>query len=132
QPGDFTAAATVQLLGTQAYANVDDDGFFTLPPLAPGEYRAAINVALPNYSVLFASVSVRSGGIDTLADTLRPRYLGIPQVTGLQAEFDTLAQQVRLTWSKTRFVNWKEYLVFRDPKGAVLKSIVPLSAVEDT
>jgi hypothetical protein len=132
QPGDIPSAATVQILGTQVFTNVDDDGFFELPAMAPGQYRAAINVSLQNYNILLTTVRVRSGMRDTLVETLKPKFTFIPMVDGLKAAFDTLKQEVHLSWSKTTFDNWKEYQIFRDAKGAVTKSITPIASVTDT
>jgi N-acetylneuraminic acid mutarotase len=132
QPGDPPGASTVQILGTQAYTNVDDDGFFELPELPPGLYRAAVTAGLDGYSILYRAMTVRSGKRDTLADTLRPKYSGIPQVSGLQAVFDTLHQTVRLSWSKSNYPNLGEYLLYRDAAGAVVKSQTPIVALTDT
>jgi hypothetical protein len=132
QPGDLPATAVVQLLGTFAFANVDSRGFFELPAMAPGRYRAAVSTTLPDYTVLHVGLIVPVGGKDTLGDTLRPQFTGIPRVAGLNATIDTLNQVVRLSWPAVRFPNQDRYLIYRDSSGILVRSTVHIAATADT
>ncbi|MEO6095950.1 MAG: kelch repeat-containing protein [Fibrobacteria bacterium] len=132
QPGDPLTTVTIQVLGTLAFVNVDEDGYFTLPDLAPGHYSMAISTTLPDYTDRYVSLTIRSGMHDTLPGLLGLIYNGIPQVLGLRATVDTLNQRVHLIWPKVKYPYTDDYLVFRDRKGAIQRSYEPIDAVADT
>jgi hypothetical protein len=132
EPGDPTITVIVQVLGTQAFANVNAKGFFRLPSLPPGEYTAAVSTTLDNYTTGYFPIAVRAGRHDTLADTLRPPFSGIQQVTGIKVVYDTLNGVARLTWDKSEYPYLKEYLVFRDGVPATVLSQAPLTSTTDT
>jgi hypothetical protein len=132
QPGDVPSTATVQVLGTYAYANVGTDGFFELPGLARGEYRAVVATTLSDYTPLHTSLSIRVGAKDTLSDTLKPIYTGVPRVVGLQIEFDTLNQVAKISWNAIKFPTFDGYLIFRDVKGVTERSPLALNVTSDT
>lgn len=139
QPNHNPATATVQLLGTTLYANVDASGRFRLDGLAAGTYQARIATTVPEYTPLFVRFVVPEGVSLAWPDTLRPIYTGIPVVEGLRASYDTAAGVVHLSWSPTGYPNRIGYLVYRDTLLARTLSSDPINrfrildtAYEDT
>jgi len=119
QPSDDPRQALVQVMGTEIYVNVDADGYFRLEDLAEGKYR--LRLALQGYTPLFQAFRIRSGHEDTMAQTLEPFFLGVPMVTGLQAE--ALADgSIRLSWKPVQYANFMAYGVFREPTTSVVQS----------
>ncbi len=127
QPNHNPATATVQLLGTTAYANVDAGGRFRLEGLAAGTYLARIATTLSDYTPLFVGIVVEAGKDLTWPDTLTPVYTGIPVIRGLMAAYDTASGVVRLSWAKSDYPNLIGYLVYRDTLLARTLSTVPLN-----
>ncbi|MDB5104007.1 MAG: Kelch repeat-containing protein precursor [Fibrobacteres bacterium] len=132
QPDHDPRSATVQVLGTDHYANVDAEGRFRLRGLARGVYSLRILVNRPEYTALFTSARVRTGSDDTLPDTLSPAYTGIPVVTGMNASYDTLRGVVRLTWRPVEYRDLSDYLVYRDPSLSLDPSATPIGKASDT
>jgi hypothetical protein len=132
QPDHNPISATVQVLGTYYFANVDAKGRFTLPGLAGGVYTVRILANRPSYSPLYVSARVRSGTVDTLEGELRPPYTGIPVVTGIRAEYDTLRGIVSLAWDKPEYRDLSDYLIYRDSSLAFALSDTPIGRSHDT
>jgi hypothetical protein len=120
--------ATVQVLGTNLFVNVDQGGGFSLRDLAPGQYRLRVETSMDGYTVLYVPVEVRSGRIDTLPP-LVPFYALVPVVTGLRAE-SSPDGCIRLSWDATPYPNSDGYLVYRDSAGSILPSTVPIARVQ--
>lgn len=132
EPNHDPRSVTVQVLGTNSYANVDTGGRFLLSRLARGNYSLRVLANRPDYAPLFVTARIRSGFEDTLGDTLVPSYTGIPVVTGLHAEYDTLRGVVRLAWNPVDYRDRSEYLVFRDSGLALVPSELPIGKSSDT
>jgi hypothetical protein len=132
QPNHDLRSVAVQLLGTDVNVNVDSSGKFRLESLAAGNYRARVATTYPEYSPLFVNLHVRENASDTLEDTLRPVFTGIPVVTGLKAFYDTLHAAALVSWHPAVYGKLQYYAVFRDQKGAVELTKVPVTVVEDT
>ncbi len=119
QPEDDPRTATVQVLGTDEFVNVDSTGYFTLPALAEGAYRLRAFTTLPLYSPLYQGVSITSGVADTLPKPLVLFYSGIPVVTGIKASLDTAAGVAKISWNPVTYSSLLGYLVYRDSSGAL-------------
>lgn len=119
EPDASPRSAIVQVLGTNNYVNVNEDGSFKLENLAAGRYRLRVLTTEPEYTPLFVPLLARAGYQDTLPDTLRLPYTGIPVVTGMRAEYDTLSGIVQLSWNPVKYPNLSQYLVFRDSSAAI-------------
>ncbi len=106
---------TIRLIGLGSRFTVrDPDGAFLLTGLARGSYRLLVETPLPEYASLMRSVFISGKSPDTLRDTLRPRYSGIPVVSGLRISQDTLAGSVRISWLKTDYPHFQDYVLFRN------------------
>lgn len=132
QPKDDPRSATVQVLGTNVFANLDEDGAFTLPSLADGRYNVRILTTLDEYTPLYAGIRVRSGISDTLPDPFTLIFTGIPVVTGLKASFDTLNQTVTVRWNSVGYRQLEDYLVYRTPAFLLDGAAELVGRVKDT
>ncbi len=132
QPNHDPGSVTVQVLGTDNYANVESSGRFRLKGLAAGKYTLRLLTTVPEYTPLFVGLDVASGRSDSLEDTLRLPYTGIPVVVGLRASYDTLRGVVHLAWNKVEYRDFSEYLVFRDTGLSLTLSQQPIARVQGT
>ena len=96
------SSRTVILLfpGTHTYVIPSDSiGHFTVPRMARGKYTVRIISTLPDYIPKDTFFTIRSGRGDTLKDTLRLGYTGIPTVTGVKATLDSVRILVSVSWN---------------------------------
>ncbi len=132
QPNHDPRTATVQVLGTDIYSNVDQNGRFTLSPVAKGNYNLRLVTTLPDYTPTYVTISTQGQKKDTLADTLWLTYTGIPVVTGLTASYDSVSGQVHLSWNKAAYRDFQNYLIYRDAFDSINLSTNPIGACTDT
>jgi len=132
QPNHDPRTALVQILGTDHYTNVDEKGRFKLSNLAEGAYTLRLTTTEPQYTALIVGIKIRVGEDDSLADTLKLIYTGIPVVTGLTATYDTLRGIVQLAWNPVTYRDLSEYQVFRDFAGTLELSKIPVGLTDDT
>lgn len=131
QPQHDPRTVTVQALGTNSYSNVDENGRFHLLKLGRGEYTLRVVTTLDDYTALVLSAKVGADRNDSLQDTLRLPFTGIPVVDGLRASYDTLRQTVHLSWNPVKYRNLSGYLVYRDPVGSVGLSSTPIARITE-
>jgi hypothetical protein len=132
QPNHDPRTATVQVLGTDLYTNVNINGRFTLSPVARGSYNLRLVTTLADYTPTYVTIHTQGQKKDTLADTLWLLYTGIPVVTGLAATYDTANGVVHLSWNKVSYRDFQDYLVFRDAYDSIVLSTNPIAARGDT
>ena len=124
-------SVTVELLGTNVFANVDDSGRFTLAGLAGGSYRARAVTTYAEYTPTFANVKATSGRADTLPAPIVLTYTGIPVVGPIAASYDTLRGGVRLVWKPVGYRNFRDYVVYESPENPPF-SITMIGETRDT
>jgi len=132
QPNHDPRTATVQVLGTDLYSNVDINGRFTLAPVAKGSYNLRLVTTLADYTPTYVTIQTAGQKKDTLGDTLWLLYTGIPVVTGLTATYDTVNGVVHLSWNKASYRDFQDYLIFRDGYDSIVLSANPIAARSDT
>ncbi|MBF0431227.1 MAG: hypothetical protein HQK83_08120 [Fibrobacteria bacterium] len=133
QPGTPLNSVVISVLGSQYInRNVNSNGFFTLPPMAPGTYSVAFTTNQDEYVTTFHSITVNSGIHDTIQEPFEIIYTGIPVLTGLSIAYDTLNGIVQLSWDPTTYENYQEYAVFKDEFDAANKTETPFKATSDT
>jgi Kelch motif len=132
QPNHDPRTATVQVLGTDLYSNVDINGRFTLAPVAKGSYNLRLVTTLADYTPTYTTIQTAGQKKDTLSDTLWLLYTGIPVVTGLAAAYDTVNGVVHLSWNKAAYRDFQDYLIFRDAYDSIVLSTNPVAARSDT
>jgi hypothetical protein len=132
QPNHDPRTATVQVLGTDLYSNVDINGRFTLAPVARGSYNLRLVTTLADYTPTYKTIQTIGQKKDTLGDTLWLLYTGIPVVTGLAATYDTVNGFVHLSLNKAAYRDFQDYLIFRDAYDSIVLSTNPVAARSDT
>jgi hypothetical protein len=126
QPNHDPRLVEVQLLGTNFYTNADSVGSFCFSNIAHGEYRLRAVADKEGYIPVNMPVST-SSTVDTTM-----LYTGIPIVENLTAAIDTGKQQVILSWKKTSYRDFYEYVIYRDFDGTVQPSEEPIAVTADT
>ena len=132
QTGDDPRSVFVQALGTQKYSNVDSAGVFTIPGLAEGDYTLRLVSTIQGYTPTFKTITIASGVNDTLKDTIKLIYTGIPPVAGITAHYDPFTGIVTVSWSAMAYANLYDYLIYRDVPGSINLSTTPIAASIDT
>jgi hypothetical protein len=131
QPNHDPSIVTVQVLGTQLYANVNNKGVFNLPRIASGEYNVRLIANETGYNPTYKTIRVSKPGNDTLRDTLKVFYIGIPVVQNIKASYEK-SKGIVITWSPVNYPNLYDYLIYRDPANAVEMSQTPFGNSSDT
>jgi hypothetical protein len=132
QPQDDPATVTVQVLGTENYSNVAENGMFTLTDLPTEKVRLRLITTLPNYTPTFDTTHSVTGTATRIPDTIHMIFTGIPVVTGLAVMNDSATGQLVLSWHPVAYSALLDYLIFRDTAGAIAYSSVPFAATTDT
>jgi hypothetical protein len=129
EPQDDPATVTVNLLGTEIYANVDHDGSFNLSGVASGRLRMRFLTTVPNYTTTYVTTAFAPKVLNLSLDTVRMVYTGIPVVMGLGVKNDSLTGDLLLSWSAVKYGQLASYVIFRDTAGSLSFSGVPFAAV---
>lgn len=132
QPQHDARTVVVNVLGTDAWANVGSNGSFVLPLLGSGTLRLKFSTTLPDYTPLYQTVRLAPGQAYVFPDTLRLPYTGIPVVQGLKARNDSATGDILLSWNAANHANLVDYVVYRDSAGAVEYSAKPYAATTST
>ncbi len=132
QPDRDTRSVTVQVLGTDVFVNVDSLGQFRLSGLAEGQYLGRAITTFPEYAPLAFPIRIHRGKTDTLKDTLRLPFTGIPVVRGLKANYDTTQGLALLSWSPIGYKNLKGYLIMRTQSNAIFPTYAYVGRTTDT
>jgi hypothetical protein len=132
QPQDDPATVTVQVLGTENYSNVAENGTFTLTDLPTEHVRLRLVTTLPDYTPTFDTAHSVTGMATRIPDTIHMIYTGIPVVTGLAVVNDSATGQLVLSWHPVGYSALLDYLIFRDTAGAISYSTVPFAATTNT
>jgi hypothetical protein len=132
QPQDDPATVTVQVLGTENYSNVAENGTFTLTDLPTEKVRLRLITTLPNYTPTFDTTHATTATATRIPDTIHMIYTGIPVVTGLAVANDSATGQLMLSWHPVAYSALLDYLIFRDTAGAIGYSNTPFAATPDS
>ncbi len=132
QPQHDPQTVVVNVLGTDAWANVGADGRFTLPLLGAGVRRLKFTTTQMEYMPLYQTVPLAPSEGFVFPDTLRLPYTGIPVVLGLRAQNDSATGDIVVSWNRAQHANLVDYAIYRDSSGAVDWSSTPLASATDT
>lgn len=132
QPQHDAQTIVVNVLGTDAWANVGANGSFVLPLLGPGTLRLKFATTLPEYTPLYQTVRLGPGAEYAFPDTLRLPYTGIPVVFGLKAKNDSATGDILLSWNAATHAHLVDYVIYRDSAGSVEYSTKPYAATTST
>lgn len=132
QPQHDPQTVVVNVLGTDAWANVGADGRFTLPLLGAGVRRLKFSSTVTEYMPLYQTVPLAPAQGFVFPDTLRLPYTGIPVVLGLGAVNDSANGDIVVSWDRVQHANLVDYAIYRDSSGAVEWSSTPIASATDT
>lgn len=133
EPQHDPRSVTIRVVGLDKFfTNTGSDGRFTLSDMAEGAYSLLLESTIEGYTPTIIRVVIHACSNDTLTDTLRCVFTGIPVASGLHASYDTAAGIVRLAWEPTDFRNLQNYVIYRDRFDTAVYTSNPLAAVTDT
>jgi uncharacterized protein (TIGR02145 family) len=134
QPNDDPRTVTVQILGSEIFfQNLDNrHGYCTFDKMAQGTYHLRLETTLEGYTTTYPTITITANSPDTLKDTIKMVYTGIPIVKGITATYDTLDGLVKLRWNKTDYENLQKYVIYRDDANALTLSTTPIGLATDT
>ncbi len=132
QPNHDPATVTVNVLGTDIWANVNGDGNFRLDGLGAGTFRLRFATTLADYSTTYVRAKAKDGQATELSDTVRMIYTGIPVVTGIMVKNDTLTGDQILSWPSPKYRFTQDYVIYRDTINALSPSRLRYATVADT
>jgi hypothetical protein len=133
EPQHDPRSVTIRAVGLdKIITNTGSDGRFTLTGMAKGTYSLLLESTIEGYTPTVIKIDVRSCSNDTLTDTLRCVFTGIPVVHGLHTSFDTASGIVRLAWQQSNYRSLQNYVIFRDKFDTATYSTTPLASITDT
>ena len=132
QPQHDARTITVNVLGTDIWANVGLDGRFQLPELGAGLLRLRFQTSITEYTPLFQTVRLMVSQDTLLPDTLRLPYTGIPVILGLKATNDSATGDLLVSWHSADHPRLVDYVVYRDSATAIAYSTNPYAATADS
>jgi hypothetical protein len=133
EPQDDPLTVTIQVLGLDKFFNnTDKNAHFTMKGMAAGNYTLLLKSTKSHYTPTTVEITIGKCSQDTLPDTLRLTYTGIPVVQGLNVSYDTSGGIVHLGWNNVDYRSFQEYVIYRDFFDSAVYSINPIAATEDT
>jgi hypothetical protein len=101
QPNDDSRTVLILIYGCNTFTYPEDfTGNFSITNLAQGSYRIKVLTTIQGYAPKDTVITIVSGRNDTLSDTMRLDYLGIPTVAGLAAAWDSLLLKAHISWDR--------------------------------
>jgi alpha-tubulin suppressor-like RCC1 family protein len=108
-------AVTILPLGTGKKVTVtNEDGRFTVKGLVRGIFTLLIEDEHTKPVFIFKEVNVTKVPTDTIRDTLHLYSTGIPAISEIHLKQDTLNETILLSWKKSSYTNFLDYVVFRE------------------
>lgn len=105
-------------LGTGRYTStVDSVGTFSVDSLASGEYRVKIFTDSLFYEAVEKTLIVLPGVHAMLEDPIELAYIGVAQPQNFDAQYDTLLQEIELSWDKVESDSLWGYYIYRKIEG---------------
>jgi hypothetical protein len=127
QPMHDPRTATVQVLGTDKYSNVLQDGSFVIAGLPHGSYSLRAATTLAEYTPTFAPLQI-GAQLSDMRDTITMIYTGIPAVASISATYDTVRGIVTISWDTVDYPLLRDFLVYRDVAPILSPSTVPFGS----
>ncbi len=132
RPEHNSGAVYLLLMGSERFTTpLDSSGRFLFGALAPGHYALRIITTEGDYTPFDTTVQVLSGSVDTLSDTLRPVYNGLPQPGLLTASYEPALLRSELRWSGSDSPRFYGYEISRAVAGSHSFKVVA-SGLRDT
>src|SRR5512133_424806 len=133
EPQHDPRSVTIRVVGLDKFiTNTGSGGRFTLSDMAKGTYTLLLESTLEAYTPTVVKIDVRACRNDTLSDTLKCVFTGIPVVRELHASYDTAGGIARLAWKPTDDRDLQNYVIYRDKLDTAAYTSIPLASVTDT
>jgi hypothetical protein len=114
QPKDDSRTVLILIYGSNMFTYPEDfTGHFSITNLAEGTYHIKVLTTILGYASKDTMITIVPGKNDTLSDTMRLEYSGIPVVTGLVAIWDSLLLKTNVSWSKLDTSIIEGYNIYR-------------------
>jgi alpha-tubulin suppressor-like RCC1 family protein len=124
---------TIRVAGTGKTIEVSNtDGTFTITGMPSGASFLILESRIPGYVQTEKEIRIPAHCRDTIHDTLRVSYSGIPFVSGMRLSQDIFSGTIRVSWKKTQCVDFKDYVVYDDPCTAMTLLPEPSHSSIDT
>jgi len=117
-PSKNPRTATIQIMGTDRFANCSQAGTFIISGLAAGEYALRAASTEDQYTPTYLPFVIPAH-TDTTRITVDMIFTGIPTVRNLQVTYDTINGNVTLSWDSTTYYMAKEYLIYNSDAAAL-------------
>ena len=113
-PEHDSRSVVIMVIGTTVWTAPEDSiGNFKLQDMAKGRYHVRFLSSQQGYQPLDTLVTIDTGSVNSLPDTLRLIFTGIPVPYGLMTKYDTLKQIVTLWWNKADPALVSGYTLYR-------------------
>lgn len=122
---------SVAVLGSDKNSIVDSAGRFTINGLTKGSFTLKLISTIQDYVPTFYSVAMVDSDF-SIQDTVCVQYTGIPVVKGLEAAYDLIHKVVLLHWQKTKYTNFKNYVIYRTFYDSLNWPTTPIGISTDT
>jgi alpha-tubulin suppressor-like RCC1 family protein len=110
----------------------DGDGRFVMNGLASGNWKVFLQSSIQEYLPTEKTIAILAGSKNTIKDTFRLYFSGIPIVSGITFIQDTLVGTMRLSWNKPTYKIIRDYLIYHASCGGNVFSKEPSYITEDT
>jgi alpha-tubulin suppressor-like RCC1 family protein len=126
-------SVTVEVAGIDKPAVfADGEGRFTVQGMASGSWNLVFRSSISEYLPTGRIVVLPPSANDSIEDTIRLHFSGIPTVSGISFSQDTLKGLIRISWRKPPYKIIRDYLIYRDSCGGTSFSRTPSVITEDT
>ncbi len=114
-----------------SYFLTDSSGNFVLKDLAEGKYNVRILSTLDGYSPIDTMFKIKSGSVDTLKNSIRLSYSGLPQIDTISVTYNKFTRRAHIKWSSPDSSRIKLYRVEdQNPSGQNWSGIKVTSSSE--
>jgi alpha-tubulin suppressor-like RCC1 family protein len=128
-----TRSVTVQVAGIDRPAVfADGAGGFTVNGLAGGKWTLLIRSTISEYLPTEMPVEIGAGTFNSIPDTFRLYFSGIPTVSGITFSQDTFSGTMTISWKKPPYKIVRDYLIYHNPCNGIVFSKEPAYITEDT
>jgi len=121
-----------QILGTYISSVVNNDSYLVFDKVPATTFPVRLSTSNSDYTPRTWEITIAPNSPDTLSDTLDMTFTGVPVVTGIEAQFDTLSGMVSLNWNPTDFNTFSKYQIYRDSLNAPELSTQPIASTTET
>lgn len=112
QPNHDCRTAVIHILGSNRYANAEEDCSFKIDGITKGEFQLEIESTEEGYTKTYSDLRILENTDYFLPEPIELIYTGIPVVENIEAHFDSVRGLVQLNWDESKFKNFGDYAVY--------------------